>query len=202
VRAGDFERVPRQAQRLLHRPSGGRAIPVDFVPFGGVAAPDETIAWPPEGDFVMNVAGFSEALESSLRVALGPGLILRAASLPGLAILKLVAWSDRGHQTNKDAVDFWALLESYAATGNEDRLYDRHLDELERCEFDLDRAGAALLGWDARELAGPVARARIAEVLADSTAVDRLVSQMSRGPIDGSALVERMLADFRRAFLQ
>ena len=39
----------------------------------------------------MTVAGFTEALESAQLVELAEGLIVKVASLPGLAILKLFA---------------------------------------------------------------------------------------------------------------
>ena len=51
-------------------------------------------------------------------------LIVRVASLAGLALLKLVAWSDRGRETNKDAADLYRLFTAYADAGNTDRLYE------------------------------------------------------------------------------
>jgi predicted nucleotidyltransferase len=48
--------------------------------------------------------------------------LLRVASLPGLAILKLVAWADRGAANAKDAHDLYQLMTNYAAAGNSGRL--------------------------------------------------------------------------------
>lgn len=42
--------------------------PVDLVPFGGVVELDGNINWPPDQAFVMNAAGFDEALGAVLRV--------------------------------------------------------------------------------------------------------------------------------------
>ena len=45
-------------QRLIYPTTP--AVIVDLIPFGGVEREDRTIAWPPEEDFVMRVAGFSQ----------------------------------------------------------------------------------------------------------------------------------------------
>src|SRR5438445_692518 len=77
-----------------------------------------TIEWPPSRDIVMNVAGFEEALASSVSIQMAEDLAVRVASIPGLMILKLVAWSDRGRETDKDAADMYRLLTAYADAGN------------------------------------------------------------------------------------
>ena len=103
---GRFARAPHKEQRLMYTdPEHGFQLPVDFIPFRGVASGRKTIAWPPEGDFVMNVAGFEEALDSALHIELEPGLVIAVASLPGLAILKILAWGDRHLVNNKDAAE-------------------------------------------------------------------------------------------------
>ena len=61
----------------------GFSIPVDLIPFRGVASAGATVAWPPNEDVVMNVAGFEEVLESSIFVEIEKGLTVRVASVPG-----------------------------------------------------------------------------------------------------------------------
>ena len=51
----------------------------------------------------MNVAGFEEALDSALHIELEPDLVIAVASLPGLTVLKILAWADRNLVNNKDA---------------------------------------------------------------------------------------------------
>lgn len=60
VEQGGFKVHPRMVQRLIcpTEPS----VVVDLIPFGGVEAADQTIAWPPEEDIVMRVTGFSDGL--------------------------------------------------------------------------------------------------------------------------------------------
>jgi predicted nucleotidyltransferase len=72
----------------------------------------------------MNVAGFEEALTSSVFVDIELGLRVRVASVPGLTLLKLIAWADRGRESYKDGADLYMLLTAYADAGNTDRLYE------------------------------------------------------------------------------
>jgi predicted nucleotidyltransferase len=50
-------------QRLYYEPPGTSFESViDVIPFGKLESPDRTIAWPPSGDVVMNVAAFTDVL--------------------------------------------------------------------------------------------------------------------------------------------
>ena len=102
---------------LFADPNEGISVPVDLIPFRGVASADGTIAWPPSRDIVMNVAGFEEALASPVVIAIEAGLTVRVASAAGLTLLKLAAWADRGRESNKDAADLYRLLTTYADAG-------------------------------------------------------------------------------------
>ena len=69
VATGDFTSDRRTLQRLTYSDrAAGFNIPVDLIPFRGVTAADGTIEWPPSRDIVMNVAGFEEALASSVQI--------------------------------------------------------------------------------------------------------------------------------------
>lgn len=124
---------------------------LDVIAFGGVERADRSIVWPSEGAEVMDVSGFSEALATAVSVRLPGGLAFNVASLPALALLKVWAWKDRKYTTpGKDAADLWMLLRHYAEAGNEDRLYGSEAEVLTTFGFDLEEAGAWLLGKDAR----------------------------------------------------
>jgi predicted nucleotidyltransferase len=73
----------RAIQRVLYQHSAGISVRVDLIPFGGVQEGSQ-ISWPPDNDFVMNVAGFREALESAIQVRVDSDLVVSVASLPGL----------------------------------------------------------------------------------------------------------------------
>jgi predicted nucleotidyltransferase len=92
MKGGQFNATPRQAQQLIWTDPATRAnIPIDLIPFGGVTSDSKRLVWPPDKGVVMNVAGFEEALESSLRLRIEEDLVIRVASIPGLAVLKSIA---------------------------------------------------------------------------------------------------------------
>lgn len=83
----------RAQQRLIFAESNeGLSVPVDLIPFRGVESAHGTIAWPPDRDIVMNVAGFEEALASSVLIEIETKLTVHVASVAGLTLLKLAAW--------------------------------------------------------------------------------------------------------------
>ncbi len=100
-------------------------------------------------DVVMNVAGFSGARTSALMIQIAADLVVPVASLPSLAVLKLIAWHDRHRETPKDATDFLLIARHYADAGNLDRLYETESHLLQATNFDPELAGAMLLGKDA-----------------------------------------------------
>ena len=141
------------AQRLYYQDSsGGQPYPLDLVPFGGIASDQGEIVWPPDMAVVMSVVGYDEVFAAAEDVELGPGLMGRVASLPGLTVLKLIAWSERGRANPKDAHDLFQLMNSYADAGNAARLYDTEYQLLEAAGHDPDLAGACLLGKDIARL--------------------------------------------------
>lgn len=199
-----FERVPRKEQRLLYTDSDhGFQLPVDFIPFGGVASEAQMIAWPPEGDFVMNVAGFEEALASALAIELEPGLVISVASLPGLAILKLIAWADRHLENNKDAADLYKILVTYDRAGNENRIYDQELELLESVGYDLTLAGAQLLGRDTARISDSAAAGQIGNLLNSEAQTNLLISHMitTASYQENAASVARAFECFQQGYL-
>lgn len=142
----------------------------------------------------MNVSGLTEALATAVAVSLPGGVSFDVASLPALALLKIWAWRDRKYTTpGKDASDLWMFLRHYADAGNQDRLYGEEGEAaLASFDFDLDKAGAWLLGSDAREVLahGPDPRSSLEDLDTilrpeiDSDGALRLVAQMPPGDRD------------------
>ncbi len=60
----------------------------------------------------MQVAGFSDALESAILVKLDNSLTVPVVSVPLLIVLKLFAWVDRRMENTKDAEDIIYDLEA------------------------------------------------------------------------------------------
>ena len=167
---------------------------LDIIPFGGVERPDRSIAWPTGGAEVMSVAGLREALATAVVVRLPLGVSIDVAPLPALALLKIWAWTDRRYTApGKDAADIWMFLRHYADAGNEDRLYGEEGEAaLAAFAFDVETAGAWLLGKDAREVLAHGADLRrslesldaILTPEIDPAGALRLVAQMPPGDRD------------------
>jgi predicted nucleotidyltransferase len=168
IEQADFILHARAHQRLIYPTTP--AVIVDLIPFGGVEREDRTIAWPPEEDFVMRVAGFSDGMESSVPVKLADNLVVRVVSLPALLVLKLFAWLDRKHE-KRDAPDIYTLLKDYGDAGNEDRLYGDALNLLEAEEYDVEIAGARLLGGDAAAVISADTRKRVRKIVPNENSV-------------------------------
>lgn len=136
-------------ENYIHRlkdPHSG--MPIDIIPFGDIADSAGEIQWPPEHAVTMSVAGFQEAYDAALTVDIGQGHLIKVASLAGLALLKLIAWLDRGIETNKDAADFLTIMYQYQHV-QEDRLWESFIPA-EELEYDMERQGTFLLGYDLR----------------------------------------------------
>jgi predicted nucleotidyltransferase len=123
-------------QRLVHE-SG---FLIDLVPFGDLEEVSGQISWPPDFSIVMSTVGFREAYDHSIEVRITDDLIVRVASLPGLALMKIVAWDDRRFE--RDAQDLGLIMRHYLDAGNQDRVYSEQGDcfDLLNEEFDYEKA--------------------------------------------------------------
>lgn len=157
-------RETSEVQRLVYQ--GG--LHIDILLFGGIAGTHGEIRWPPDEDVVMSVIGLEDAYRAALdvRVRANPPLDILTASAPGLTILKLISWADRPHDRQRDAIDLAFILERYLDAGNNERLFEEHIDLIEEENFDYVRAGARLLGRDMAKIGSPDTLGRISEILA------------------------------------
>lgn len=153
----------------------GQHYQLDLLPFGGIAREDKQVAWPPDMNTIMNVAGYDDVLAAAEEVAFTANLVGKVVSLPGLAILKLVAWSDRGRGNPKDAHDLIHLMWNYAGAGNLDRVYEED-GVIDAGHDDPDLAGAYLLGKDIRRIVSQETRQVIVAILQQDFA--RLTHEM------------------------
>lgn len=201
-----FEESRHVAHRLLLRlPSGEHNYKVDLIPFGGIETSPNTIAWPPDMEVMMNVAGYGEALAASVTVEVCPGIDIAVASLPGIAILKLFAWADRGQENPKDAIDLVSLLRCYHEAGNECRIYEEKdaLAALEIAGYDMELAGAWLLGKNAAAMVSSQTNSDLTMLLT-GTKNRRLIADMARafrGKDDALHYSHRLLEQFTNGFI-
>jgi len=180
IAGGSFTADKKRYQRLKYQ----ETLPVDIIPFGGIETDDGVIHWPSEDAGTMRVTGFKDVWEHALSAHIGRGKKIRLASLPGMAILKIIAWNERNKELpTKDAEDLALILYNYAAAGNSNRLYDEYPDFITALEGDLELAGARLLGLDMAAIMCRKTKEVVLEILARNTLpekADKLVEAVFR----------------------
>jgi predicted nucleotidyltransferase len=198
-----FNISERQKQRMYYKSHPDEhGYPFDLVPFGGIEQNTNEIVWPPDMEVTMNVAGYEEVLKAAEQVVIAPGVTVRVASLAGLAILKLIAWSDRGKDNPKDAHDLYQIMTKYTDAGNTDRLYDSEFPTLEAADHDPEIAGACLLGKDTANLANDETYKHLTAILEQD--YDRLTLEMVRSIRNADDAQERVgirLSQFKLGIL-
>lgn len=201
IKTSTFEQDKKMTHRLYYRHNASnKGYPVDIIPFGGVESPVNRVAWPPDREEVLNVIAYHEALTNSVAIQVANDLTIQVTSLPGLALLKLFAWADRGISNHKDALDLVILLRTYYHAGNLDRLYGEEAKLLENVGFDLDAASPRLLGKDVQRIASPETHKQVMAIFNDEKMFHQLMTHMSaklRGASDPIAAAERMLKQFK-----
>ncbi|MDP1613260.1 MAG: nucleotidyl transferase AbiEii/AbiGii toxin family protein [Sulfuritalea sp.] len=201
----NFEESKHVVHRLHFHPEGfEHQYKVDLIPFGGIETSANTIAWPPDMAVMMNVAGFGDALAAAVNVEVSPRIEIAVASLPGIAILKLFAWADRGQENPKDAIDLILLLRNYGDAGNASRIYGEAsaLAALEAVGYDLELAGAWLLGSDAASMVSAPTNADL-EALLRGPKREKLAEDMAGamlGRHDALEYSHRLLEQFTKGF--
>lgn len=190
VASGVFSEVPHVPERLRFQGT----LDVDLLPFGGVEDGNRSIAWPPDGEPVLNVFALQEVLTEAVEVQLPGGESVRVPSLGGLGLLKIVAWADRRLTApGKDAADFWLILQHYLQAGNEERLWDVGAHLLDEAGFDYEAAGGWLLGHDMAKLLdreGQMWLSALLEREADPEGSLRLIGDMRIDPLITLPLVQ------------
>ena len=179
ISTGQFSPTPER-QRLRC----GKVL-IDILPFGPITDEDKKISWPPEHEIIMSVAGFKEAYEHSItvRVNFNPDLDIKLATLPGLAIMKLISWEEKYPDRKRDAEDLLLIMNKYEEAGNSDRLYSEDLPLLQEEGFDTTLAGTRLLGLDMARISDPNTFLIVKEILDDETkemSQYKLISDMMR----------------------
>ena len=145
-----FEKSKMEGQRFFYKTH----YQLDIVPFGEIAKADKMIYWPPEENQAMSVSGFTDVVKHALEISVDDNFVIHVATLPGIFILKLNAWSNRNIETNRDADDMAFIISTYLEI-NEQRVVDENYDLYEDDNFTTFNAGAALLGRDMKVILQP-----------------------------------------------
>jgi len=189
-----FDRLARELEarqlrrdgRVQHRFRHPNGTEIDVIPFGGVEDSDRTIAWPPDGNPVMNLVGFTEVAGSTVNVVLPGKVTVRVVSLPALALLKLIAWEDRrgGSARDKDALDLVIIAEHYLEVREPRLPVENEAQLIERHEYEGKLASAELLGSDMAVFGSDAVREAV-----------RLILNREANP-DGSLFLARIVSSY------
>ena len=182
IETGKFKSDEHQ-QRLKYRDQ----VKIDIVPFGAIEK-DGLITWPDEETEMITV-GFDEAYKDTIRVRLADDVEITICTLPGLGLMKLIAWNDRRFLYRKDAQDLGLIMVNYLDAGNDERLWEGDATDLVTDEFDFKLASARLFGRDVGQLLTARSKDAVMTILEAQT-----------GDRNEYPLVEAMLDNFYGEF--
>jgi predicted nucleotidyltransferase len=122
-------------------------IVIDLLPFGEIEE-KFTVNFN-ERHTDLHVLGFSEVLEESTTSVQIEEKSINLPSLPGMVILKLIAWSDRPEERDNDLYDILRIIEHYF-NYNYDEIVEHHNDTFpEDDELDQLKVSARVMGRNA-----------------------------------------------------
>ncbi|MGM0934265.1 MAG: hypothetical protein ACQEWD_12550 [Bacteroidota bacterium] len=119
---------------------------IDVLPFGEIEQ-EFTINFEKCG-IDLHVLGLKEVLEDSTEILIEEKLI-QIPSLPGMIILKLIAWSDRPEDRDQDPGDILKIIQHYFDY-NYDEILMQHNDIFAETELDELKVAARVLGRKAK----------------------------------------------------
>jgi predicted nucleotidyltransferase len=100
---------------------------VDLLPFGAIEDENRRVTVQGTGYTSVHVDGFYEVYENSLpEVEIGEHRF-KFCSLPGIVLLKMIAWEDRPEARNGDIVDISDVLNHYFDI-HSNEIYEKHSD--------------------------------------------------------------------------
>lgn len=175
IEKGDFVAYRNSEHRLQSNKYGY----LDIVPFGDIKEENPTLKWPPEYDIEFSLTGFDDAYHRSMDIRIND-FTVKVASPLGLVLLKLFSWFSR--KANKDASDLAYIISNYFDFDDEDRLYGKHPDLLEK-NFDYTLSGCRLLGRDFKELSLETT-VRLKEFFDDPILMDNLATAITHSQIE------------------
>lgn len=152
-------------------------IAIDILPFGEIEEHDTLQFNQRYSD--LHVLGFKEVLEEAEKVEIEEKIV-NIPPLPGMIILKLVAWSDRPEERENDLADILRIIEHYF-DHNFDEIVESHNDTFGDKELDQLLISAEVLGRKANNilLKSEVLEKRILNVL-DANINDEQESKIAK----------------------
>jgi len=121
-------------------------VAIDLLPFGEIEENYSDNFDKRHTD--LHVLGFQEVLEDAVQVKIEEKIV-NIPPLPGMVILKLIAWSDRPEERENDLSDILKIIQHYYNLAW-DEIVSQHIDTLTNEPFDQMLIASEVLGRDAR----------------------------------------------------
>lgn len=121
-------------------------VAIDLLPFGEIEE-NYTVNFN-ERYTDLHALGFREVMETAVPVEIEEK-IANIPPLPGMVILKLIAWSDRPEERENDLSDILRIIQHYYNLKWDD-IVEKHYDTLDKEPFDQLLIAAEVLGRDSR----------------------------------------------------
>lgn len=121
-------------------------IAIDLLPFGEIE--EKFTDHFTQRHVDLHFLGFREVMEESVSVNIDERLV-NIPPLPGMVILKLIAWSDRPEDRMDDLSDILKIIQHYYEL-KWDEIVDQHFDTLEKEPFDQLLIAAEVLGRNSK----------------------------------------------------
>jgi len=132
----------RQDEQLEHRWLTPTGLKVDLIPAGAKLLAAGKLVW--KSGREMSLLGFRHAFTSVSQLELAPGFRVDIASVPVIALLKMVAYQERPHDRRKDLGDIALALENYVSDDDP----RRYSNEIMEAKISYEEVSPYLLGYD------------------------------------------------------
>ncbi len=159
---GTYEKLKRYLVEIEHfQPSKENAfvllwqgrMQVDLLPFGNIEDENAKVSFEGTGGTSLNMPGFMEIYESGLpELELEGGHRFKFCTLPGIVILKLIAWEDRPEIRRDDLKDILTILTHFFEMYT-DQIYEYHSDLFGDDDFGLNLIAARVMGREMKKIA-------------------------------------------------
>lgn len=130
-----------------------QGVQVDLLPFGDIAI-DETVTLTGQGMTSIRVDGFMEVYQKGTATAeMETGHQFKTATLPGIVLLKLIAYDDRPEKRQKDAGDIAGIIQHFFDL-QADLIYEYHHDLFGDAQPDrnLKEIAAIVIGREMKKM--------------------------------------------------
>lgn len=127
---------------------------VDLLPFGAIEDEGRSVTVKGTGYTTMHVEGFREVYEEQLpQIQLDDQHLFKICTLPGIVLLKLIAWDDRPEFRRDDIKDISDILNHFFEMYQE-IIWDEHSDLFEEDKsHDLLMVAVRVMGREIKKIA-------------------------------------------------